>query len=65
MARAATKTDLAELIDLALSVSDRLGLWAVSLRLDQALVEITGEGRPLAAATAEEESGPMIEVAES
>ena len=40
----AAEVDLAELIRAALVMADEMGLMAVGLRLDQALIELTGEG---------------------
>jgi hypothetical protein len=42
--QAAAEADLAELIRAALTMADEMGLLAVGLRLDQALIELTGEG---------------------
>lgn len=42
--RAAAEADLAVLIRAALDMADELGLTAVALRLDQALIDLTGEG---------------------
>lgn len=38
------EADLAELIRAALAMADEMGLIAVGLRLDQALIDLTGEG---------------------
>lgn len=42
--RAAVEADLAALIRAALVIADDMGLSGVGLRLDQALIELTGEG---------------------
>ena len=42
--RAADEQDLAALIRAALTKADDMGLIAVGLRLDQALIDLTGEG---------------------
>jgi len=42
--QAAAEADLAELIRAALTMADEMGLIAVGLRLDQALIDLTGEG---------------------
>lgn len=43
-AKAAAEGDLVALIRAALTIADDIGLTAVGLRLDQALIELTGEG---------------------
>jgi hypothetical protein len=42
--QAAAEADLAELIRAALAMADEMGLIAVGLRLDQALIDLTGKG---------------------
>ena len=42
--REAAEADLIALIKAALAIADEIGLTSVGLRLDQALIELTGEG---------------------
>lgn len=44
MNQSSTEDDLVAMLKSALSIADGLALWSVAARLDQALIQLTGNG---------------------